>query len=221
MKQQLLGSGLMVGALWGACMLWRAPAQDAQVGPTPPGASTTVTVSQGDPDRTVAAPDKHHDGKPESKAGGTAKRSNGVDEILKMVQAGVSTEVIKTYIENSPIVYSLNATDVITLKEHAVPDELTTALMKRGATLRMQASQASNVSNASRLRWQQPRYSGLDPESYEYFQYLTISTPEPLPLPTRGCSLPVRPYPAFRRMATVSVGPRPFHPLPPSGFGHP
>jgi hypothetical protein len=221
MKQQLVGSGFIVGALLGACMFLRAPAQDAQVGPSAPAVSTAPGVGQGDPVKTAGAPSKPDDRKPESNAGRTAKYSAGVDEILNMVQAGVSTEVIKTYIENSPIAYSLSATDVIALKEHAVPDELTTALMKRGATLRMQVQQSATLT-ATPLAYPggNRRYYRLDPESYDYFQYYYLY-PRTLAAANQRFYSSDAFSPGFAPYGNGFYRPPAFWPLPPSAFGHP
>jgi hypothetical protein len=221
MKQQLVGSGFIVGVLWGACMLLHAAAQDAQVGPAAPAASTAPGAGQGDPFKTAAAPNKPDDRKPRSNAGGTTNYSAGVNEILNMVQAGVSTEVIKTYIENSPVAYSLSAADVIALKEHAVPDELTTALMKRGATLRMQVPQSVAL-NATPLPYRgvNRRSYRLDPESYDYFQYYYLY-PRTLAAANQRFYSSDALSPGLAPYGYGFSGPPAFWPLPPSAFGHP
>jgi hypothetical protein len=108
-----------------------------------------------------------------------------VDEILKMVQAGVSKEVMKSYIETTPVAPHLSAADIVTLKEHGLPDELTVALMKRGAELAAQAKPAganteapAKVSGtislnelAAVLGSGQLNPGQLDPEGYDYFRY--------------------------------------------------
>jgi hypothetical protein len=108
-----------------------------------------------------------------------------VEEILKMLQAGVSKEVMKTYVETAQVASPLRAADIITLKEHGLPDDLTEALIKRGAELAAQASQA-RASNAvparasstisldalvAALRGGQLSSGHLDPEGYDYFRY--------------------------------------------------
>jgi len=223
MKQQLVGSGFMAGAFLVTCMLLRAPAQDVQASKTVPAVSTAPGGGQGDPVKTVGAPSKPGDGKTESDAARTVERSAGVDEILKMVQAGVSTEVIKTYVENSPVVYSLSAADVIALKKHAVPDELTMAMLKRGATLKTQARQAVALnapppaySGSSR------RYYRLDPESYDYFQYYylyprTLAAANQSFYSPGGFSSGFAPYGS----GYGYYAPPPFWPLQPSALGHP
>ena len=121
----------------------------------------------------------------EPRATSPTQRPTGVDEILKMLQAGVSKEVMKTYIETAPVASPLSAADIVTLKEHGVPDDLTMALMKRGAELAAQASQAgaSNAAPAkvsgttslealvAALRSGQFNAGRLDPEGYDYFRY--------------------------------------------------
>jgi hypothetical protein len=221
MKQQLVGSGLIIFALLGAGTLLRAPAQDAQANPTAPAVSATTGVGQGDPVKAVGAPSKPDDGKTESNPGGTAKYSAGVDETLKMVQAGVSTDVIKTYIENSPVAYSLSAADVIALKEHAVPDELTTALMKRGATIRVEV-QRSRTLNATAPAYSRSnrRYSTLDPESYDYFQYYYLY-PRTLAAANQSFYSSGARSPGFAPSGYGYYGPPPFWPGRPSAFGRP
>src|SRR6516165_6587088 len=56
----------------------------------------------------------------------TAGHSAGVSDILKMLDAKVDLEVVKTYIKNSSIAYNPTAEDVVTLKQRGVPDEILT-----------------------------------------------------------------------------------------------
>jgi len=94
----------------------------------------------------------------------------GIGEILKMLDAGVSSEVIKVYIENSAMAYHLSAGDVIGLKEHGATDDLTTALLKRGAEIRARGEASPGVA-APVFAGAQPGPFHLDPEGYDYFQY--------------------------------------------------
>lgn len=221
MKQRLVGSVFIVGVLLGACILLRASAQDEQVGPAAPAVPTAPGAGQGDPVKTAAVPSKPDGRKPESSAGGTTNFSAGVNEILNMVRAGVSTEVIKTYIENSPVAYSLSAADVIALKERAVPDELTTALMKRGAMLRMQVPRTLAL-NASPLPYRggNRRSYRLDPESYDYFQYYYLY-PRTLAAANQRFYSSDALSPGLAPCGYGFSGPPAFWPLPPSAFGHP
>jgi len=83
-----------------------------------------------------------------------------------MMNAGVSTDVIKAYVESTHLDISPTATDLIALKEHGVPDDITTALLKRSGEIQAQRAQPSQrvVIPAN------PGFGPLDPESYSYFQ---------------------------------------------------
>src|SRR5262249_53344154 len=48
----------------------------------------------------------------------------GIKEIEHMVEAGVSKEVLKTYLENVRVTRMLSPSEIISLKEHSVPDEV-------------------------------------------------------------------------------------------------
>ena len=92
---------------------------------------------------------------------------------------------MKTYIESAQVSLHLSAADIVTLKEHSVPDEVTVALMKRGAELVAQAKQAGPSTEAAAkvsgtislnelvalLRSRQSNPGQLDPEGYDYFRY--------------------------------------------------
>ena len=114
----------------------------------------------------------------------TVQQPAGTEEILKMLQAGVSKEVLKAYIETAQVAPP-NAADLVALKERGAPDELALALVKRGAELTAQANQAS-ASNATPAKvtgtvsfdelvaaFRRGRFNSgnLDPESYDYFRY--------------------------------------------------
>ncbi len=149
----------------GACMVAGASAQEV---PGPVTGTTMLVPKQLNAAKADAA--AKSDANTAQRADAAAPRSAGVDEILKMVQSGVSVEVTKAFIENSPVAYQLTAADVVALKAHAVPDEIVTAMIKRGAALRAEASQSSSPNSAVALPLD--RTSGaLDPESYEYFQH--------------------------------------------------
>jgi len=68
--------------------------------------------------------------------------SPAIRDILKMLDAKVDIEVIKAYVRNSNIAYNPNASEIIGLKQHGVPDEVITALLQRGAEVRAQLAQS-------------------------------------------------------------------------------
>ena len=95
-------------------------------------------------------------------------------QVLKLAEAGVSPEVIKGYIESSASVSTPSAAELIALKEHKVPDEVTLALLKRSAETRAQTT-ISAATLARVLRSNGAANGGfaggIDPESYAYFQH--------------------------------------------------
>lgn len=97
--------------------------------------------------------------------------SEGVLALIKMTDAGVSTDVLKTYVESSATALEPTHKDIIALAEHKVPDEVTTLLLKRGAQARVAAAKAKRDGLAQVQADRRMASGGLDPDSYEYFQY--------------------------------------------------
>jgi hypothetical protein len=103
----------------------------------------------------------------------TTAHAPGVEEVLAMLKAGVSKEVILAYVQSSTRPYNLAGSDLIALKKAGVPDELTMAMVKRGAELRLQAmnsqpgSRLTGPAMGSPMRGAQ----GLDPEGYDFWWY--------------------------------------------------
>src|SRR5262245_53112271 len=110
--------------------------------------------------------------------------SAGVVDILKMFDAKVDIEVIKTYISNSAVPYYLNASEIIALKERGIPNEVIAALIQRGgelrAELRVQSPQSSPPPAANTYPSTVPYDSGSQtmqpyaesyPASYSYGSY--------------------------------------------------
>jgi hypothetical protein len=74
-----------------------------------------------------------------------ARFSPGVADIVKMVDAKVDPEVVKTYIQNSSTAYNPSATEIIALKDHGVGSDILTAMLQRGAEVRTQATGAASA----------------------------------------------------------------------------
>ena len=96
--------------------------------------------------------------------------SSGIVEILKLADAGVSTEVITTYIETSPLKLQPKEQDVIALKAHNVPDEIVKLLLRRGAQARDTATQVRNEAILQIVESRRAASGGMDPESHDYFR---------------------------------------------------
>jgi hypothetical protein len=96
--------------------------------------------------------------------------SAGITEILKLADAGVSAEVITTYIETSPLKLQPTEQDVIALKAHNVPDAVVNLLLKRGAQARDAATQARNEAILQIVESRRAASGGIDPESHDFFR---------------------------------------------------
>src|ERR1039458_8441463 len=80
-----------------------------------------------------------------------ARYSPGVADIVKMVDAKVDAEVIKTYVKNSPTAYNPSANEIIALKDRGVGPEILTAMLQRGAEVRVQSMQAAQAAASAAL----------------------------------------------------------------------
>ena len=94
-----------------------------------------------------------------------------------MLDAGVSKDVIRTYVEMTPG-WTLTPEDLITLKQRSVPDDITTALLKHRPELRqpqVPSSVTSEIPAApAGFGVRAPNYqhaTRLDPEGYDFWWY--------------------------------------------------
>jgi hypothetical protein len=123
-------------------------------------AINAVTPATGAVDQGVAAP----------QTAPAARCSPGVADIVKMVDAKVDAEVIKTYIKNSPTAYNPSANEIIALKDRGVGPEILTAMLQRGAEVRVQSMQAAQAAASASAPQTYP--SGVNPNAavpgYDY-----------------------------------------------------
>jgi hypothetical protein len=94
--------------------------------------------------------------------------SAGVVEIIKMLDAKVDAPVILAYIENSPIPYDPEVTELIALKEHGASTEAMVALLHRGDELRLQLAQARSGANPPAAA---PTYDNAAQVAYPAYPY--------------------------------------------------
>ncbi len=164
------GKSLALGALVMASVMVPCSAQDRQ-GQVPPVGDAPATNGQ---PSDLTSTDSKAQKPPEQKRLGRQATSPAVREILRMLDAGVSKEVIKAYLEGAPVTSQPTPSDMIALKEHGVADEITVALLKRSAQLAPPAQpppQTTAPPVAARRSENTSYRFYLDPESYEYFQY--------------------------------------------------
>ena len=67
--------------------------------------------------------------------------SAGVSDVLRLLDAGVSEEIINAYVRNAPVAYALNASEIIALKDREVPSAVVLSMLARGGELRARAMQ--------------------------------------------------------------------------------
>lgn len=101
----------------------------------------------------------------------SAQVPGSVNEVLKMADAGVSSDVIKAYVECTDFVKQLTAAEVIALKQRKVSDEIVTLMLKRGAETRAASIRVEKDNLTTRLDLRRRAAGGFDPEGYEYFQH--------------------------------------------------
>jgi len=158
MSAQLITRKLVAGAVVTVLMAVCVAAQD------PPVPTTTAETENRAPSSTNSLKSEvsGHPGQAQP----TTQSPTSVDEVLKMMEAGVSKEVIKVYVENARSDYIPTAQDLITLKQHGVPDEITTTLVNRSAEMRAQ----TNPTGAAVMPPMGLGGGEPDPEGYTYFQ---------------------------------------------------
>jgi hypothetical protein len=73
--------------------------------------------------------------------------SAGLAEIVKLLDAKMDAPVILAYIQNSPVAYYPDATELIALKDHGASPDVLVALLHHGDELRRQWAQAQRSVN--------------------------------------------------------------------------
>jgi hypothetical protein len=141
----------------------------------------------------------------------TAPGNNAAD-ILKMLDAGVSTDVIKTYIRTSPGGWNLGASDLITLKQRGVADDLTVELLNHHAPVSSAQQMPIAPIATSAPQTIVVRTARPDPEGYDFFQHYYLF---PRTLAYANQTLGYAPYYSYgygypRRFGGPSPGYRPY-----------
>jgi len=96
--------------------------------------------------------------------------SAGIAEIIKMLDAKVDAPVILAYIQNSPIPYNPDATELVALKEHGASTETMVALLHHGDQLRVQLAQVQSAANPQPAvpAYEYPPQAAYPPYPYDY-----------------------------------------------------
>jgi hypothetical protein len=94
----------------------------------------------------------------------TTRFSPGVDEVLRLVDANASPEVIKAYVQDSRSAYHLSASEIVALKDRGVTSDVLVALLQHGRELR---AQNPPVAPAAPVLGANPEAAPLvDPQAY-------------------------------------------------------
>ncbi len=104
---------------------WNLAAADGTLSNSAPA---TVTTPPAAPAASVGAP--------------APALAFGVAEVVKMYQGGINKDVLVGYIENTVLPFHLNADGIIYLQHLGMPQEVTSALIRRDGELQKQADAA-------------------------------------------------------------------------------
>src|SRR5213082_1616878 len=106
------------------------------------------TTGDPDPDAVVNETKQSDAAKPPiapiqpTQAAQRTKFTFGVDEVAKMYQRGVETDVIVNYIESSSVPYHPSAEEIVRLHDLGMPSQIITTLIRHGAKVQREANAA-------------------------------------------------------------------------------
>jgi hypothetical protein len=111
----------------------------------------------------------------------------GVSEVVKMYQGGIGKDVIQGYIENNALAFHLTADGIIYLQHLGVPQEVTSALIRRDGELQKQAVAAYQQQGQAYQQQQAPAAAA-------YNQAGVVNAAPPVVIPSSPAPA-VYPYP--------------------------
>jgi hypothetical protein len=138
-------------------------------------AAATVTTPPAAPAASVAAP--------------APALAFGVSEVVKMYQGGISKDVLVGYIDNTVLPFHLDADGIIYLHHLGMPQEVTSALIRRDGELQRQADAAYQQQAQAFQQQQQATAAVAAPNN----QAVAGNTAPPVVMPSTPP--PVAPYP--------------------------
>ena len=126
--------------------------------PSPEPAVVALATQEDTPARAAPTPPQPSDTRKEARP---TRLSFGLDDVVKMSQSGIATDVILTYVDNSTVAYSPTAEDVVRLHELGVPPQVTAELIRHGGQLRARQAQAEKENQTALAQQTQatPNYS--------------------------------------------------------------
>jgi hypothetical protein len=131
---------------------------------------------------------------------GASKYSAGIGDILKMLDAGVPKDVLKAYIDNSPVAYRPGADEIIALHKRGVSSEIITALLHRGEEVRSKEAQVKRAAQSLPVR----RVTAQLPTSYAPAEADALAPQPDYPAYSSAYSYPAYSYPTYWSYSYVS-----------------
>jgi hypothetical protein len=159
-----------------------AVAQPAPV-TTPAGTPAAVTSAQGVVNAYAGGPVGTPAAATSAEAPGLPY---GVSEVVKMYQGGINKDVLINYIENTVLPFHLTADGIIYLQHLGMPQEVTSALIRRDGELQKQAMAYQQQQSQN---FQQPPAAAAAP----YNQ--AVAANPPVVLPSTAPPVVMSPYP--------------------------
>jgi hypothetical protein len=89
--------------------------------------------------------------------------SVGLDDVVKLVKAGVDESVVLAFIQSSPVAYHPSAQEIIRLRELGISSPVITAMLQRGEEIRVRAAEARREMELRNAPTPQPAPPVADP----------------------------------------------------------
>jgi len=152
---------VVIVTLTGVTLLLSARHENTSAADSPTAAPTPVSLHEGGVTESTSRRAQAADPAPAAKP---IRLSYGLDEIAKMVEAGVQPEVVEAFIDNSTIAYAPNAEDVVQLHKLGTPSQVVSAVIRHGGKLREQGIKEFKESQATLS--QQATAAAISPAVY-------------------------------------------------------
>ena len=173
MKTHLLLWG-MAGTLSVATL--DSGAQDAEQPTSPPPAASSARKSKDASAKTTGAAANDPQLLEKLKLAG-ANLSAPVLEIVKMSDAGTDSEVMHSFVENSPVAYNLRPNEIIYLHDHGISKDIITAMIQHGAKLREQSANSESDTSSHTPTSPAPAASSAPTYAVQPAAFAYVSSP--------------------------------------------
>jgi len=127
-------------------------------------AKSATAPAKAESDKTAVASSSNATPKPHA-------LPKGIEEVVRMSEAGIAPEVLTRYIESSGTAYEPTGADLIAMKQRGVPDDVTIVMLAKSSAIRAEYEAARKKIAAPAIVRTLATDGQLDPESYEFFWY--------------------------------------------------